>query len=279
MGDSATQIFPRDLRSAREFLRECLWSEVQRVESKVTGRLMRLVIDHTERVCMWTEVLCRLSGITQPEYVLMAAILHDCAKLRHDSPSGLQLQELHIVAGKKLAMKFLREELGKDQKLAHDIALIIGCHDFGMHRHSKSDLPEKLPEKIVHDANLLDYLDLWGLRLMVEYHFARRPENTPWDPRTVLEIAGKHALNLKKELTLEAAKSIAETTIQVEGREIKKGIFWRLARGMNHLCSLNLKTIEDFRRAFGEYLRVEDPELELTLKKLMPQGMKARIFF
>ena len=225
-----------------------------------------LVLNHTVRIHTWVKAICGLYPEVNVPTMLVAVNCHDCAKLCASSPNGWAENNAHLLIGKKKTRNFLTEELGKQAQVVQKVELIVGCHSIsgqGKIGNPKLDNPTSTEEKIVHDGNALDHVDAWGLLYFVEK--LGETIRKQLGIRKCLEDAWEHAVVAANGLILPPAKNIA-------GTKETKGLLRRTHRCFLHLASLNLKTIEDLRMAFREFLKIEDPELEPTLARFSQLG-------
>ena len=125
------------LEKVREFVREHLRGE------RVSG------LDHAERVLFWCERLGEALG-ADLEVLRLAALLHDVAV----PTAG---RERHFEEGARMAEELL-SELGLPREKVEAVASAIRAHStFG------GPEPETLEEKVLFDADRLDFIGAIGI--------------------------------------------------------------------------------------------------------------------
>ena len=125
------------LEKVREFVRERLEGE------RVSG------LDHAERVLYWCERLGEAVG-ADLEVLRLAALLHDVAV----PTAG---RERHFEEGARMARELL-SELGLSEEKVEAVASAIRAHStFG------GPEPETLEEKVLFDADRLDFIGAIGI--------------------------------------------------------------------------------------------------------------------
>jgi hypothetical protein len=170
-------VTPDDVVRARACLAEIYRAEQSIPGSPVSDELIRLNLDHTDRVHYTIQAIAEGEGLDSP-LLELAAVLHDVAKLDHrDIASGGIDTWHHHHRGAATARKFVLADLGKIGRVADHIAAMIDRHSdipfirrFWLNVYGASLPSPRTPEDFaLRDADALDVLWVGGLDKIVRF--------------------------------------------------------------------------------------------------------------
>jgi hypothetical protein len=179
--NSSMKIRPTDLEKARNLLEQTYRDEARFPGSPITPELIKLNLDHVERVRRNALVIARGEGL-DVSLLEIAAILHDVSKLDHREASSGGIDTWHHHArGSSLARKMVLVHLRKGISLADEIAHIIETHsDIPFIRrfwtasyHADLPSPQTTEQMALRDADVIDMLWVGGMAKIV--HFRQVP--------------------------------------------------------------------------------------------------------
>ncbi len=250
-GPSVT-IFPEDIEESKKFLREVYEYEVKKPNSKATQAVAELYIEHSERVGEIAKIIALTEKLDAPKLEL-AGILHDCGKLHSLMPGGID-EISHGARGQRKSYDFMVERLGKNPHLAHEVAFMVARHIYTPENlkahpnYSGIEAPESVEEWALRDANMLDYIDFWGMRhVVLIIHEAKAPLSM---------YGGSDRTNSLRH----AVKRRVEFISAIRGKTAKKVAVAMKARSDRFITFIkdkSIKNIEVFNGFFDEFLTSE----------------------
>src|SRR3989338_3027139 len=174
------QIERVNIERALNFLRETCYGEMKHPESPVTEGLVKMNLEHSERVRKNAVEIARGEGLDE-DILEIAAILHDLQKLDHHrrDSGGIDTWHHHH-RGAALARKFLLK-LNRSGELIETVVKMINRHSdipfirrFWEKQYGEGvPSPESREEIALRDADTLDQLGIGGIYKIV--HFRQVP--------------------------------------------------------------------------------------------------------
>lgn len=168
-------IWGEDLQAARTLLQQVYEEEMRYPGSPVTPELVKLNLDHTDRVRANATAIAAGEGL-DVELLQLAALLHDVSKLDHreTSSGGIDTWHHHH-RGASLAKKLILVNLKLDSQVADPIVRMIEAHsDIPFIRrywegvyHSSLPTPVTSEEFALRDADTIDLLWVGGMSKIV----------------------------------------------------------------------------------------------------------------
>ncbi|MDP2695649.1 MAG: HD domain-containing protein [bacterium] len=246
--ESSNSIEREDILRAQQFLKDTYNKEL-RENGKVTPELVKENTDHAERVAENARWIAE-NEFLDINKLELAAICHDCGKLRSAHPGGIDTFEHHIT-GARMTYEFLRD-LGKSPALSEEIRDMIMAHSAIPFIKRWADenevgLPEPTtPEEFaLRDADLLDQIDIWGFKKIIEIR--QMPDGDFYaqdggNIRKAMASAEQSAKEAKEQLHTETAKKIAASYEK------------RWQKLVDALRDAEVTSIEEFREVFQKIL-------------------------
>lgn len=243
------EITPKDLEKARRFLRETLEAQIKKRGGAVSKELVELVIDHSERVSAIAGWIADIDALAVNQ-LRLAGMLHDIGKLAGDIEGGIVGPVIHADRSKVEAAHFLTDSLHKTDDVAIAISCMVNAHSATpLTEHALNlEKPETAEEWALRDANMLDYLDLWGIALEVEL---RQHPGTLGYKRDKGNITESIAFaRLQRTKYFEGLHSVTAKKI---GAVLRK----RGSRFVLFMSNKIINDLKDFRAIFREFTATE----------------------
>jgi len=168
-------ICAEDLGAAHALLREVYEEEMRFPKSLVTLELVKLNLDHSDRVRANAAAIAAGEGL-DVELLQLAALLHDVSKLDHREiwSGGIDTWHHHH-RGASLAKKLILANLKLDSQVADTTARIIEAHSdvpfirryWEVVYHSSLPTPVTPEEFALRDADTIDLLWVGGMSKLV----------------------------------------------------------------------------------------------------------------
>jgi len=167
------------LGKARRLLERIYTDEMTFPGSPVNAQLIRLNLDHAERVKR-NAIEISLGEHLEVPVLELAAILHDIAKLNHRDAGSKGIDTWHHhYRGAALARQFVLSEL-QDDPLAERIAQMIDTHSdipfirrYWLQRYATNLPGPRTPEDFaLRDADVIDMLWVGGMSKIVQFRQA-----------------------------------------------------------------------------------------------------------
>ena len=168
-------VTPDDLLRAREVLAELYEAERAIPGSPVNHVLVRLNLEHTDRVQCTVQAIAEGEGL-DTALLELAAVLHDVAKLDHrDTTSGGIDTWHHHHRGAATARKVVLADLGKVGPIGDSIAAMIERHSdipfirrYWLNVYAATLPSPRTPDEFaLRDADVIDMLWVGGLGKIV----------------------------------------------------------------------------------------------------------------
>ena len=243
------EIMSRDIERARRFLRETFENEVERGRSTVPAHFASLVADHSERVGEIASWIADAEGLPVNQ-LRLAGILHDVKKLAANIPGGIVSPVIHADRGKVEAVHFLTEDLHKSDELSIAISCMINAHSATPLSKDALNLetPDTPEEWALRDANMLDYLDFWGMAM--EVGFRQHPGTFGYkrDKGNIVESIG-----FARSMRIKYSKGLHGETAKKIGMILRR----RGSRFVLFMSGKTISNIEDFRAVLNEFIATE----------------------
>lgn len=247
----------QDVEKSREFLKRNYEEQLKPRDGKdsnVTPEIVQSNLAHADRVtenAKWIAFHEKLDS----EKLQLAAICHDCGKLGRDFPGGIDTFNHHLSSALQ-AKAFLRDSLNKKDSLVKEIGNIINRHShipFILERMPNVPPPITKEDFALRDADVLDQMDIHGLRKIVEIRQNPQTEfykNDGGDLWKAISSALATADQAEKILETATAKKIGASYKQ------------RLGRLITALRESGAKTLDDFKKTFENFSEKESEELK-----------------
>lgn len=250
--NSAMKIHTADLEKARDLVEQTYSDEASFPGSPITPELIKLNLDHVERVRRNALAIARGEHL-DVKLLEMAAILHDVSKLDHREASSGGIDTWHHHArGSSLARKILLVHLRKRIALADEIARIIETHSdipfirrFWTSRY-QADLPSPRTKEQVamRDADVIDMLWVGGMAKIV--HFRQVPGS---------DFFKEDGGDIQNAIA-SARRSFEEASEILELKTSKRLAVERIATVKSFFASLHrIRTLAGFVQKYDEFVK------------------------
>ncbi|MDP3901923.1 MAG: HD domain-containing protein [bacterium] len=240
-----------DVLKARNFLVETYQNQVKK-GGQVTAEMAKTNLDHADRVAENARWIAQNEGL-DIEMLELAATCHDCGKLKCGYRGGIDTFRHHIT-GAKMIYDFL-QRLGKTPKVCDEVKNMVLAHSAIPFIKRWADdneigLPEPLTQEefALRDADVLDQIDIWGFKKVVEIrqnHDSEFYEEDGGDIQKSIESALLTAQEAEKILRTETAKKIAA------------GYGKRLVRLLRKIQAPKVVDLKTWQESFQEFLDEE----------------------
>ena len=243
-----------DIELAQKFLERRLKRELVEKDTSVSLHLIKLVADHSERVRFFVRYIARNDDL-DVAMLEMGAVLHDVMKLASNYVGGVNGID-HASRGYAVAHNFVHNNLNKADLLAVHVGRMVAHHSYSPYVIEHYDKmkgeelakPESDHEWALRDANLLDYVDIWGIYTLVEM---RQRQASPF----YKEDQGKfHAAFASAVRTQNASLSA------IRGETAKKlavPLNRRAERFIHEVVANKIGNLADFRKFFEDFIASE----------------------
>lgn len=234
-----------DVKAAWEFLKNEYRKEVEN-KGEVTAEMAGVNIAHAERVAENARLIARGEWLDELK-LEFAGICHDSAKLDYTLPGGVDIFNHHETSA-GICRVFLYK-LGKSDELAQSISDMIERHSFIpfiIAGNPKVPEPKTKYELALRDADVLDQIDIWGLRKIIEIR--QNPKS---------EFYKEDGGDFQKALAsaLETRKHAVEFLVMPTAKKIAEGYVKRSEKLLALLKERNVKTFEGFKETFEEFIK------------------------
>lgn len=180
----------------------------------------------------------------------LAAVFHDIKKLQPHEPGGIDTFG-HHESSAGFAAQILRQTFGLDEKMIKDIEKAIASHShipFILTKNPKVPAPDNLLSFALRDADVLDMIDIHGIKKIVLIRqnptsdFYKEDEG---DVQKAIESALKSAQEAEQILHTDTAKKIAGALNK------------RLARLADFVKKEKVNNLQTFLLAFDRFIDQE----------------------
>ena len=234
-----------DVGEAWKFLKGVYQEELDE-KGEVTPEVVEANIDHAERVAENAHWIAKGEGLNE-EKLVFAGICHDCGKLDCTMAGGINTFGHHETSA-GLARAFLLKA-GKSDELVQSVGDMIERHSFIpfiIDKNPKVPEPKTKEDFALRDADVLDQIDIWGLKKIVEIR--QNPKS---------EFFKEDKGDFQKALTsaLETRKNAIGLLVTPTAKKIANSYVKRSEKLLLRLGEQNVKTLEEFQKTFDDFVK------------------------
>jgi HD superfamily phosphodiesterase len=234
-----------DIKSAWEFLRNEYKTELEN-KGEVTAEMVGANIAHAERVAKNAKWIAKGEWLDEAK-LEFAGICHDSAKLDYSLPGGVDTFNHHETSAG--TTRVFLYKMGKSDELAESISDMIKCHSFIpfiIAGNPRVPEPKTKYELALRDADILDQIDIWGLKKIIEIR---------QNPNSEFYKEDKGDFQKALASALETRKHAVELLVMPTAKKIAEGYVKRSEKLLALLKERNVKTFEEFETTFEDFIK------------------------
>jgi hypothetical protein len=245
-GARRSVIQPDHLANAHRLLERTYTDELTFPGSPVNAQLIRLNLDHAERVRR-NAVAIGLGEHLEVPVLELAAILHDIAKLDHRDAESKGIDTWHHhYRGAAMAKRFVLSEF-QDEPLAERIARMIDAHSdipfirrYWLQRYATSlPGPRTAEDFALRDADVIDMLWVGGMSKIVQFRQVPSSEFFKEDGGEIRKAVLSAQTSFQESasvITTDTALKMARERISIVGSFFDKAILVKSLQEFIEIC-------------------------------------------